>query len=396
MEAATKSHWGFSQPPSSEPETSDVLGLLIGAAAAYQALWTFKREDDYPDPATAMITLLDIHGLEIVTPELFKANEFLSSDPEVRPVLSRYIKQRATLEQMILDLAIDNFEPSSEVELKRVKSIRILVSDLVRRFEVGRYFSIEGTIGKILEGMEVRAILEKFQSQGLELDQEMVRDLEIIEARVRGTTLDEIGREMGITRERVRQRVARYENPNLTLSSASLSAHRAKASEVMRQEVVSTVVHYMIDNPASGIMEIAVGTRIPERTVREALPESLRKFIASPSRDLAAARRWSDEQILEALRQASNYQFPLSGPKYDSLVALGEIDGPTSIRVLQIFGTWSRACGLAGVASLSPLRSDYDRSWSNQELLDFVGHGKCSWHRRPADDRDMGWKPMPQ
>lgn len=60
-----------------------------------------------------------------------------------------------------------------------------------------------------------------------------------------------------------------------------------------------------------------------------------------------SSRRWSEDEILEALRQAwriaSATAKALTYAKYDHLVSTAEIQGPTAVRVLQVFGSWAEA-----------------------------------------------------
>ena len=61
---------------------------------------------------------------------------------------------------------------------------------------------------------------------------------------------------------------------------------------------------------------------------------------------------------------------PLTGPSYDKYRKEGLVRGPSVSRIIQIFGTWRSECELAGVPSEEPVRSDYMRGWTDEELLD--------------------------
>ena len=39
---------------------------------------------------------------------------------------------------------------------------------------------------------------------------------------------------------------------------------------------------------------------------------------------------------------------------------------------MQIFGSWSNACELAGVESLAPVRTSYDRIWTESDLWEYL------------------------
>jgi len=56
-----------------------------------------------------------------------------------------------------------------------------------------------------------------------------------------------------------------------------------------------------------------------------------------------------NDELLGAIRTAGTMEFPLSSDGYDDLLRRGFIKGVTSVRIGQIFGSWRRACEIAGV-----------------------------------------------
>ncbi|WP_146826672.1 hypothetical protein [Aeromicrobium flavum] len=108
--------------------------------------------------------------------------------------------------------------------------------------------------------------------------------------------------------------------------------------------------------------------------------------------------RWSDEAILESLREAAIYEFPLTTKAYASLLASGQISGPSVPRIWQRFGNWSAACDAAGVVPGRAVRNNYQSKWTDQDLLQIVrqylldpsqpnsAHKFDDWRRQFAPD----------
>lgn len=96
-----------------------------------------------------------------------------------------------------------------------------------------------------------------------------------------------------------------------------------------------------------------------------------RKFILEPKNNVVSFNKWSKDDAIDAIKIASTYYFPLSGPNYQSLIDMGEIEGPGIQRIYKQFD-WSELCKEAGVEFKAAPRGDYSRTWSEEELLNFV------------------------
>jgi len=70
-----------------------------------------------------------------------------------------------------------------------------------------------------------------------------------------------------------------------------------------------------------------------------------------------AAQQWTHEQNMEALRFAATYEYPLTMSNLRSLVACGEVKGPSAVRIFQRYTTWAAACESAGVEAKKANRS---------------------------------------
>ncbi|MSQ28900.1 MAG: dephospho-CoA kinase [Dehalococcoidia bacterium] len=83
--------------------------------------------------------------------------------------------------------------------------------------------------------------------------------------------------------------------------------------------------------------------------------------------------QWSEDRLLEVLRLAVTYEFPLTVGAYTRLVFVGEIDGPTAQIFYKQFGSWLRACEAAGVESGMKLADRGSQSrWTDADLLSFA------------------------
>jgi hypothetical protein len=83
-----------------------------------------------------------------------------------------------------------------------------------------------------------------------------------------------------------------------------------------------------------------------------------------------AKERYSDGEIAGALRAAGKIAGePLSVGKYDKIRST--CAGPSAIRLIQRFGSWSAACEAAGVKSGEAKRT-YVRRWERSQIVDLV------------------------
>lgn len=83
-----------------------------------------------------------------------------------------------------------------------------------------------------------------------------------------------------------------------------------------------------------------------------------------------AKERYTDREIARALRTAVRMAGePLSVGKYDKIRATFE--GPSAIRLIQRFGSWSAACEAAGVKS-GEAKRNYVRKWERDQIVNLV------------------------
>lgn len=192
------------------------------------------------------------------------------------------------------------------------------------------------------------------------------RNRRIFELRAQGLSLDQIGREFGITREAVRQVISRLNGPKA--EAARGQSKRSIAAKVAAQK--RAVRAYIEENPGCSLEDLSRDTGLEISAVTSLIPDDLRPFIVIERR--ISDSRQTQLDALSAIRRAATYDWPLSSVRFDELIRQGEISGPSSVRIMQIFGTWSNACAEAGVESLAPARDNYQSKWTDQDLFGFV------------------------
>ena len=78
--------------------------------------------------------------------------------------------------------------------------------------------------------------------------------------------------------------------------------------------------------------------------------------------------------ILDSLRAASLLSFPLTANAYDHLVADGFVNGVSSMRIVQVYGSWREACRRADVEPGEALKNvDYVRKYAVKDMIHVVG-----------------------
>jgi len=233
----------------------------------------------------------------------------------------------------------------------------------------------------------------------------------IVELRAQGKTLEEIGQCVSLTRERVRQLIVEYAlNDEISIRSAELAEPKIAAlqfdlvSSDLSFPLIPTFVsaletvlerghqhgtHFDVSetkaligekittflrmNPGIFQNELESQTGISLKTISRLVSRNALRFVIRESSSLRTPpRSMSDQQILESIKYAATYQWPLTSTKYDELVGVGEIGGPKAQRIMQIFGSWTQACELAGVEPKASIRNFYDRRWSEQDLEGYV------------------------
>lgn len=190
------------------------------------------------------------------------------------------------------------------------------------------------------------------------------RDRQIREMRLDGATLHEVGQAFGLTRERVRQIVRKMGGADREQVRAARQAERESQDQQIRTRVYSLVATGL----ARSVADIAVMADLDEPTVRRVGGKELSALLGTKK---GGAVKWSQHDIVNALIVASTYEWPLSRTAYQQLVDEGEVDGPSSARIEQLYG-WAAACEMAGVESAQRSRTDYQSTWTDDDLWHYA------------------------
>lgn len=196
------------------------------------------------------------------------------------------------------------------------------------------------------------------------------RTLDIHALRAAGWTLQAIGDRFGLTRERVRQILAESNGP----TAQQVRDHRAAlhAREVARWQ--RELIDWLRANPGRTADAARAAKGWNEQQLSEAMSDEARRLAVRTHH--GAIRKWTEEEVLDAMRSAWNLtktnSTGLSYKQYNKLLESGLVDGPTAVRILQIFGTWQQAADRAGIpAGKKPNRS-YESAWTDEEILAVV------------------------
>ena len=194
------------------------------------------------------------------------------------------------------------------------------------------------------------------------------RDREIVKRRSEGQTCDEIGAHFGLTRGRVQQ-IAVKAGITGTVARARRNRRQVKSDNELRARAFELAMA----GQASDIVSLAEQLGVDATRLSRVAGTSLTPYLTEVRRSNAGGSRWTRDQVLEGIRTAASYEYPLTRNTYTRLVRSGEVDGPSAPRVEQLFdGSWRRACEAAGVEAAQALRSNYQSDWTDEDLLSFV------------------------
>jgi hypothetical protein len=245
------------------------------------------------------------------------------------------------------------------------------------------------------------------------------RPNEIHDLVLQGVTLEEIGRYFGLTRERVRQLHKKSDRLQSTISkiegfvscgvtTSKLIEELGVTSRGLNRVLISCKRNDLLDN-------LALTDQAAEDELLLQLPNWVRTHLGITINELASAfeiscekaqntlsadskmlmlqedpfgefvlligedRKFSAnsvtytrESILVSLQNAAKHESPLSSTTYSYLILNNHLTGPSVPRILQIFGTWGRACQIAGVQSLLPIRQKYEKNWTEEDIIEWA------------------------
>ena len=178
----------------------------------------------------------------------------------------------------------------------------------------------------------------------------------MIQQRTSGMTLEAIGREHGITRQRARQILALHDKDYDGRQFFGIR-HEARLEKIRRQANENPLA------PKSSLGERA--------TVEEAIGQAG----AFRHKGLRTVGAWTPSRsralIYEDLREAAG----LSAKRYLSMKDYDQHRRPASLtsgRVAVVFGSWKNATQMAGLVMGKVRRSGYTRGWTDDEVREWL------------------------
>jgi hypothetical protein len=210
-------------------------------------------------------------------------------------------------------------------------------------------------------------------------DESIAREISMLESRVSGGTLAEIGTRFGVTRERVRQVLERaYSrvsmNPVFEGKTLSTFLDERKKSEhqIDFEHIEIKIRDFLNVNPGSKYEELAEGLVLDLDTVKSHISYQATKFVLQEQWSSSMDPEFSDEFIVGAIKMAAAIRSPLSAPMYENLVERGLVKGPKSQTIAKRFGSWSNACLHSEVMFVQSVRREYSKIWNKDEILQYL------------------------
>ena len=195
------------------------------------------------------------------------------------------------------------------------------------------------------------------------------RDREIIQLAQSGFTLRQLSAKFGVSSERIRKILKQTS----ALSTREIRKQKNAQIEVLKTETSQILSGWVKSHMGCTMVELSLGTKIAKSQCSSYLPKNMKHLVLKPG-DLAKSnsgivQKWTDNQILDCIRNASFISSPLSYKTYEKIIKSEGIDGPSAVRVLQRFKTWNLACETAGGTPGHSVRDNYLRNWSDEEMI---------------------------
>ena len=254
------------------------------------------------------------------------------------------------------------------------------------------------------DGADLRALLPHIQPQLSRKDMrrfsDYFSDLDVATAYVNGQSFNQLGASEGTTGEAVRRRLGRM---GLT-SAVAREIRRASDDNRMNEDHPEFAVtkerinSFVIAHPGCTLEEITEYLGWDVEPARSLLRD-IEHLILGDVKPNAQHIRALERQIAAAvtsLQQAADYYSPLTGPIYDQLVRDGKIRGVSSQRMFQLFGTWTAACEAAGIEFRGTPDRDYERRWTDEDVLEWVSDYFLDLEFRGASHRYDEWRKQHQ
>jgi len=223
------------------------------------------------------------------------------------------------------------------------------------------------------ENKPLEAIADYF-----DLEMRVAKPIFVLSLVEEGHTIREISIQLKLSSERTRRLLLETGQ-----SVKSIKELKSAEQSIQQSDSGEKIANWVREHPGCFTQEIASALHLPDIEIWKLCPSDSRHLIliTKASRNFKNLKKYSNDEILEALRKAydlrnpmmsmySSYETrPLSGPYYEKARKEGTIFGPSQARILQIFGTWKKACDEAGVPSINAVRDVYSRRWTDEDLI---------------------------
>jgi transcriptional regulator with XRE-family HTH domain len=215
-----------------------------------------------------------------------------------------------------------------------------------------------------VQDCEIR--ISRPESNFEDLDEESLvrrnRNREMADLRLSGISLEAIGSQFGVTRERVRQILQKVDGPTVHDLKVLRESIKVEQLSTLRSQVLDLVKK----NPRLTLNEVSSLLKVSVSDVTKILSARDLKLFSRALRQ--SPSKWSDEEIVSILQEASTLEFPLTVAAYSKLLEEGYLKGPSAARVSQRFRSWQEACDFAGVEPGSRTRPLDTSRWTDEDL----------------------------
>ena len=196
------------------------------------------------------------------------------------------------------------------------------------------------------------------------------------------TELDLLDENSTISRSHMRtlgEFLLRFGNGNSTPAPAKATRTRTKQTKAeVRSELTERISEYLTTHPGATLNEISDALAAPLPAITTAARPV--EWLTLVDNELTEPTERVESQTIcvtrdrarGALQAANLMASPLTHNAYTALLRSGRIQGPSVARIVQLFGSWSAACSSVGVSSGEALRSNYERTWNEEQLFGFV------------------------
>ena len=185
--------------------------------------------------------------------------------------------------------------------------------------------------------------------------------------RMEGKTLEEIGLNFEITRERVRQVISKFGSD---IVFPDVSELRRKEKEEYLRGIAIEISANWKSYRKYDFAKLAQEYKLSVPAIRQLVTKVQHAYL-SANAETHIEKQWTAEDCIRVLKEAATYSFPLTVLEYRRLIQTNTISGPTLPIFSSRFGSWNDACAAAGVETGMALR-EYDSTWSDSDLVRIV------------------------